>query len=506
MRHVISLSALVLFLMGSGAIQTQARQTSSATALSTSTPIPQTEVANGKSAALTLKDDAGDPRAAELESLQRRIEDIEKQNRALVERLNELKDALVSANVSNGNEAGSLTAKSSVTPVASAQPSPTPSSQGDAVRWSELIGEGNRIKFYGFLRLDLHLDSARPNNPQSPLFITSPDERASVTGRNGSFAMHPRLTRFGIDYKGPGMRSLGDGKLSGKLELDFQNGGSESRQAVRIRHAFLRVDWKDWSLLAGQTWDTVSPLFPTVNSDTLQWNAGNVGDRRPQLRAAFEPKVGRGKLSFIGGVGLTGAIDSLDLDANGVRDGEESARPNFQARVGFSHPLGAAAGRNASLGVSGYYGFLRTARLVAGRNSFRSQLVNMDFALPIHDRVQIRGEGWWGRNMSDVRGGAGQGIIASTGREVRGRGGWAEASVKLSRNISVHPGFSTDDPVDADIPSGGRTRNRAFYIANRISPNNNFLIGADYLRWRTDYKSFKSGVDNRVNIFLQYSF
>ena len=47
------------------------------------------------------------------------------------------------------------------------------------------------------------------------------------------------------------------------------------------------------------------------------WNAGNVGDRRPQLRAAYERKVGRGKLSLLGGIGLTGAIDAQDLDNNG---------------------------------------------------------------------------------------------------------------------------------------------------------------------------------------------
>ena len=70
----------------------------------------------------------------------------------------------------------------------------------------------------------------------------------------------------------------------------------------------------------------------------------------------------------------------------------------------------------------------------------------------------------------------------------------------------MSPGFTTDDPVDADLPSGGRTRNRAFYLGNRITPGGNVSFGADYLRWRTDYKGFLRGVNNRVNIFLQYNF
>ena len=97
-------------------------------------------------------------------------------------------------------------------------------------------------------------------------------------------------------------------------------------------------------------------------------------------------------------------------------------------------------------------------------------------------------------------------VAQSPGREIRGRGGWGEANVKLSRYLTISPGFTTDDPVDRDLGTGARTRNQAFYLGDRISPSANFFIGADYLRWRTDYKGFSRGTDNRVNIFLQYSF
>lgn len=440
----------------------------------------------------------------EVEALRQRVEELEKQNRAMAQTLSEVRDRLEAMNHSEAASAAKPAATAS--PVAPTQASAQSNQKDDGgnVRWSEIIGEGNKIKLYGFLRLDMIFDSQQPNNFQSVLFVKSPDPRAGGN-ENSDFTMHPRLTRLGIDWNGPRIAKLGDAKLSGKLETDFQNGGTESRQIIRIRHAYLNLGWKEFSILAGQTWDTVSPLFPTVNSDTLQWNAGNIGDRRPQLRVAYEPKTGDGKFSFVGGVGLTGAIDSLDLDANGVRDGEESARPNIQARVGFSHPLGARE-RVASFGVSGLYGFMKTARPVAGRTEFRSQVVNVDFVLPVAGRLSFRGEGWWGRNMSDFRGGAGQGVNSPAGREIRGRGGWGEANVKLSRYFSLNPGFSTDDPVDEDIPAGGRTRNRSFFIANRITPGGNFLVGADYLRWKTNFKGFLRGIDNRVNIFLQYNF
>lgn len=461
--------------------------------------------------------DAGAP-AAEVEGLKRRVEELENQNRTLARalaeinaKLNALTPAAASASnnaattdAANANAARPQTASTQPS-TASAQTSPAPKQddKNAPVRWSELIGEGNRFKLYGFLRLDLDFDSQHPSNTQIPFFITSPDARANGT-ENGDYSIHPRLTRLGLDFTGPTIHKLGDAKLTGKLETDFENGGTESRQIIRIRHAYLRLGWKDFSILGGQTWDVVSPLFPVVNSDSLMWNAGNVGDRRPQLRASYEPKSGKNKYSIAGAIGLTGAIDSQDLDANGFRDGEESGLPNFQGRLGYARTIG--AGRDASVGVSGFYGFMKTARAVAGRTDFNAQLLNVDFTLPVHPRLTLRGEGWWGRGMSDVRGGAGQGINTANGREIRGRGGWGEATLRVSRFLSISPGFTTDDPVDQDLGNGARTRNRAFYLGDRISPSANFLIGADYLRWRTDYKGLLSGVDNRVNIFLQYSF
>jgi hypothetical protein len=468
--------------------------------------------------------------AVELQSLKRRVEELETQNRLMIQLLNEIKGRLssdaktiISAELRSNREddlvvpTGSIRKDPSPTsdswvdePNRRSTPVPAQSSSNqskagsEALRWAELISDGNRIKFYGLLRLDLDLDSQRPNNGQIPFFISSEDPRLGSVDAE-SFSMHPRLTRFGIDFNGPKISALADAGLGGKLELDFENGGSESRQIIRIRHAYMNLKWKEFSILGGQTWDVVSPLFPTVNSDTLMWTAGNVGDRRPQFRVSFDPAIGRSQWSFTAAAGLMSAVDLQDLDNNGFRDGEESGRPNVQARVGYSRALWVKDQR-LSLGVSGLYGWLSTSRPIANRTSFNTQLINFDWTIPLAARLVLRGEGWWGRNLSDIRGGAGQGINLQNGREIRGRGGWSEIGVKVSRYWAVHPGVTTDDPVDGDLSAGSRTRNRAFYFGNRITPGGNFTIGADYLRWRTDFKGFARGIDNRLNIFFQYGF
>lgn len=206
---------------------------------------------------------------------------------------------------------------------------------------------------------------------------------------------------------------------------------------------------------------------------------------------------------MVGGIGLTGAVDALDLTNDGYLDGQESGRPDVQARIGYSHPF---LGQQASLGASTYYGWLTTSKPVAGRTNFTGEATNFDYTLPLAKILSLRGEGWWGRNMSDIRGGVGQGINTLTGREIRGRGGWSELSLKLSRFYSFHPGVTTDDPFRVDIPTGGRTRNASWYVGNRLTFGPAFTFGADYIRWNTDYKGALAGLDNRFNLFMYYSF
>ncbi len=426
----------------------------------------------------------------EIAALKKRVAELEQQNRAILEALAELKA-----------QRGSLQ-QPAAAPTPSAPAKPQTATGAEPVRWPEIVSPPNRLKFYGLMRLDIDIDSQRASTPQIPFFITSEDPQIGKA-HAGAYSMHPRLTRLGVDLNGPRLAALKDAALGGKLEMDFENGGSESRQIIRIRHAYLQTRWNSLSLLAGQTWDIVSPLFPTVNNDALMWNAGNPGDRRPQLRVSWEPKTSLGAWSFVGGAGLTSAVDLGDLDNNGFRDGEESGRPDVQARIGYSRSL---FDQSASVGVSLLYGWMNTSKPAGGRTDFASQLVNLDYTLPMAPRVSLRGEGWWGRNLSDIRGGAGQGIHIATGREIRARGGWSELTLKLSRYWSLHPGFTLDEPVASDVPMGGRTRNGAFYLGNRITPGGSFLLGADYLRWRTDYKGFRQGIDNRVNLFVQYGF
>lgn len=407
-----------------------------------------------------------------IEALQRRIQELETQNRAMLEELAKIKSAL----------AGTTAVAPDI--AADGHPKAVQTKSGDS-----------RLSFYGFARMDAIYDDSRPNAQQTPTFILSEDP-STGNDDDSSFTFHPRLTRIGMDFNGPVLQTLGDAQISGKVEFDFQNGGRESRALPRYRHAYFNLDWGDSSLLVGQTSDIISPLYPTVNGDTLQWNAGNLGDRRMQVR--YSRKNG-GPFSVAVGAGLTGAINSQDLDADGVRDGEDSALPHLQARLGYG-------GERIKWGLWGHYGREETRALFNGQNEFDSHSLGVDFDVSLSSLLRLRGELWTGMGLGDVRGGIGQTVNTTTGEEIDSSGGWLELGVRPTKKYFFSVGLSVDDPEDENVPVGGRTDNRVWYITNQWRPGKPFMFGFDYLNWETDFNGLAKGMDNRVNVHSIYYF
>jgi hypothetical protein len=357
------------------------------------------------------------------------------------------------------------------------------------------FGSRTSATFYGFVRMDLIADSSRPDSLQSPLFIQPTD---TVTTGRRAFTLHSRLTRVGVNYQGP---RVGDAPVSGTLEFDFQNGGRESRAVPRIRHGFFQLSWRRVSLLVGQTWDVISPLYPAVNADTMMWNAGNLGDRRPQIRVSYgalsETTVG---LMFVAAIGLTGAVTGQDLDRDGLLDGEESGVPNFQLRV-------ARKARSTVVGLSAHIG-REQFEDAAGTSTSRlpSYSVNVDYSFSPRPVLTVKGELWVGKNLSDFRGAVGQGVEPISRRTIRSSGGWAELLLAPRESIRFGGGYSRDDPKDADLGPFGRSSNRAWYTVSQLIVGQGVTLGIDYVDWLTTYADTSRGHDHRVNAYFMYTF
>ncbi len=371
-----------------------------------------------------------------------------------------------------------------------------------------------KLTVYGFARLDLIYDDSSMNNSQFAFWVDSEDSALGGTRNNGELSIHPRLTRIGLKID---KFELDDQfSLQAKIEIDFQAGGSESRELIRMRHAYGQLNYGIFSMLAGQGSDLISPLFPSANSDGLMWNAGNLGDRRPQLRLTAKPKLGAGQLRFAGAALMPNAVDKQDLDKNGELDGFDAAFPMLQ---GLAEIKGAywTEERAFILGVGGHFAVERVNDVDdtdppdgafdfnEGRD-LRKWSASAHLQLPLIDAVWLAAEAFYGSGLSDVRGGIGQSVRMDTGGTIKSVGGWGELGVAPVKWFSGHAGATIDDPLNGEVSAGQRNRNYTVFAATRFRPWKPFQLALEYIYWVTEYEGAGKGTAHRINLWTAFHF
>jgi len=400
----------------------------------------------------------------------------------------------------------SAIAAAALVAAASAQEDPA-ASQG--ITWADLLGAGSKMKLYGFLRLDTMYDDSRMNDPQIPIWVKSEDPAVAPpigAGEDDSeFSMSARLTRLGLDLDGPPVDEMGGCQLGGKIEVDFYNIGlddSDSRNAIRMRLAYLDLDWGRWGLLAGQDWDVFSPLYPIVNNDIVMWGAGNTGDRRPQVTARYQAPSGENEILTEFGFAFPGAVGGSTVEG-GLRSGEASGQPMWNARIGYH---GKTAESSYQVGVWGATGQAELDVPIDGETTFDATIVGLDARIPLHsDRAWITTEYWLGENMSDYRGGILQGVNPTSGEEIAGSGGFLELGLQATSSFALYAGYSRDDPDNADLDPLQRADNSIPYLAARWRFGD-VRFGFEYLNWTTEYIDAGDGTADRVAAWIAYYF
>ena len=147
-------------------------------------------------------------------------------------------------------------------------------------------------KFYGQVRGDLFYNSRANAETVDGLFYLYPkDHLRDEAGKdlnatpNGSFYL--LYSRLGVEVTGP---KIGSASSSLKVEADFRGSGSNFAM-LRIRHAYVNLDWGKSSVLLGQTWH---PLFGEVSPQVLNLSTGapfQPFNRSPLLRYRYRSKA-----------------------------------------------------------------------------------------------------------------------------------------------------------------------------------------------------------------------
>ena len=378
-----------------------------------------------------------------------------------------------------------------------------------AVAGTVHAGEKPVFDLYGFVRFDLMYFDSQMQNDLVPMWVKN-EYDGSVKMDDPAFIMHPRLTRIGMRFKGWKINEKWKADVG--VEVDFQEfaSRSESRQSVRMRLGYIRLHRDYWQIMGGQHWDLISPLFPNINLNAVNWNAGNLGDRRPQFRVTFAPQLADGgTVYFAGALALQGAVNMADIDKNGIPDGQDATFPQLQGRFGVKQPVGESV--EFRMGVWGHIGQeeLYESDTTTVKIEYDSWSAGADFWMTVGKKVKILGELWTGENLPDLRGGIAQGIDDANRIEIGASGGWGEFDYIASDKTTLIAGYSIDNPRDEDLKHDNmRSKNQMAYGAVRWKPwAGEFMLTLEYMRWWTDFTGFdETSTSNHVDVNMMYFF
>ena len=358
------------------------------------------------------------------------------------------------------------------------------------------------IELYGYVKLDASYDTSQTAIGEYARWVQS-----EATERNDhQFSMTARQTRIGAKIRGP--EAVG-AQSSGVVEVDFYRGDGENHNMPRMRHAYMKLDWPDQrvSILAGQTWDVISPLyFPTVNF-TVGWWQGNIGHRRPQVRLTKGFALGdKSELKFEAAA-VRSITNRSSLFTPGFEDtGEDAAFPTLQGRTSVSFPFIPGA-KPATIGASGHWGEEEWDQDASGHNrNYITWSTNVDVEVPVADWLTLQGEAFVGENLDLYFGGVGQGLNTTQGREVRAHGGWAAASLGPFADWRFNLGGGFDNPRDSDLNAGGRGLNRVLFGNVWYTINKSASVGLEVSQLHTSYKDQRDSESTRAQLAFLYKF
>ena len=144
-----------------------------------------------------------------------------------------------------------------------------------------------KLKIYGFIRNDFFYNSRKNEESTDGAFNFFPKPADVSAGIDKNAVPQAELlsinTRIGLDITGS---DIFGAKSSAKIESDFAGTGA-TFFLLRIRQAYMKLNWDKSELLIGQAWH---PMFGNVFPTVLSLNVGapfQPFNRSPQIRFSY---------------------------------------------------------------------------------------------------------------------------------------------------------------------------------------------------------------------------
>jgi hypothetical protein len=339
--------------------------------------------------------------------------------------------------------------------------------------------------------------------------------------QGGAFLMSARQSRVGFKLAMNDDNWTG-AALTGVIEFDFKGGhfscsatsGACATPAssgwnagiMRLRLASATAAWKTsygtWSVLAGQDYGLVNPLFATSVAwvaDPIFWQAGNYWRRSPQIRAQYAGQMGA--------VGLTVQAAMLSpADGDAYVDygaGNRSRTPDIEARLALKGKF--AEGVDAQLGV-GYHTNKRrydnannAAQNLNVTTDVTATLVGIDLDANLTQYLGLRGEWFDGKGVDDTYNGIrttavrdADATAAYDWQPVKSSGYWAQAVIKPDPKLSVtfgmgHTELKDFGPLVGATTAPTRQKNEQIEGGVILNAGKYWKVGLEYCQTTTTF-------------------
>lgn len=324
------------------------------------------------------------------------------------------------------------------------------------------------------------------------------DSRQVVTAREGDVLLYPANVL--LDGNGNDVNAVGNlnllaistrlltrvtgpdafgAKTFAHVEVDFLGTTNDKFHQLRMRHAYLRLNWEKTELLAGQTWHPmfVAACFPNVVGfgGSLPYH---VLSRAPMLKFSYKPS----KLAL-----TAYAVAQSDFPTNGPA-GPSSV---YLRNSGLPEMYGQMMYSTESILVGATAGYMVLKPDLATKDGFKNEATIGSFSSNVFVKLTlpsliVRAQGIYSDNPNHLVmiGGFGQTEITDTITKARGYSNvstmavWAEVETRGDRiRFGLFGGYSKNLGSAKEITGSSWVRGGDIASMYRIGPRILFLSG-----------------------------
>jgi hypothetical protein len=350
------------------------------------------------------------------------------------------------------------------------------------------------INLSGFVKTDIIYDSREVVALREGHFLLFPvEEKKDITGAvlndRPSFNILSIQTRLTGRITAPDVLGA---KTSGVIEGAFFGNVEGDINGFRLRHAFVKLEWENSSLLAGQFWH---PMFIVESfPDVVSFNTGapfQPFSRNPQVR--FTQKFG--SLSI-----MAAAYTQRDFQSSG-NQGNSSIYMRNAGLPGF-HVQTQLQFTGLLLGFGGDYKTLKP-RTVTDKNYLTDETVS-SYAGIAYGKINlgdfsIKLEGIYGQNLTDLLMLGGYAVYeksAATGVEkytsTKAYSVWSEIIYGKEVQFALFGGYTKNEGADKPVTTN-YTRGFNIDYIYRVSPRIIINSGKFRIAGEVEYTSAAYG-------------